>query len=312
MPLFESYIMTDWSGGNSRRRNREHCIWIAYGSRTDQCPKTESPSSRTEAIEFIECLLEDALANDQRVLVCFDFAYGYPKNFSFALRDSTESTGKGWKVVWCYLHDTIHDDQISMNRSNRFEVACRINALMSREAGPTGPFWCANPRGAYSHIPQSRPAQPFETKQGCSIKPLRCTDKRVRGQTPFKLYGQGSVGSQTLTGIPRLYNLRFDSRFASASAVWPFETGWAADGLWLGKEVGILHAEIYPSVRPPMPDSIRDRGQVRSMWEWARGLDQKDSLWHEFSLPDGIEADSNEEMAIRSEEGWILGRRLND
>ena len=30
-----------------------------------------------------------------------------------------------------------------------------------------------------------------------------------------------------------------------------------------------LHAEIYPSVRDPLPDEIKDRGQVRAMWQWG-------------------------------------------
>ena len=315
MPLFGSYIMTDWSGGNSRKRNRKDCIWIAYGSRTDNGPKTKSPSSRTEAVEFIRPLLEDALNNDQRVLVCFDFAYGYPENFSTALRASTELTGKGWEIVWRHLHDKVHDDigrgRQATNRSNRFEVADELNALMM-PCDAAGPFWSAYPPRTYPHIPQQQPSQPFTTKQGLFVRPLRRADECVDSKTPFCTYVTGSVGSQTLTGIPRLYDLRADSRFTTASAIWPFETGWAADSGWLGKEIGILHAEIYPSVRPPLPDQIRDRGQVCSMWEWARGLDQKDVLWRQFSLPVGIEAGSKEDKAIRSEEGWILGCRSDD
>jgi hypothetical protein len=104
-----------------------------------------------------------------------------------------------------------------------------------------------------------------------------------------------------------MHNLRIDPQLASASIVWPFESGWAKDDAWLGKDVCILHAEIYPSVRTPRPDSIKDRGQVWSMWEWARDLDRQDLLWREFLLPSGIEAGSVEDIAIRSEEGWILG-----
>jgi hypothetical protein len=35
------------------------------------------------------------------------------------------------------------------------------------------------------------------------------------------------VGSQSLTGIASLHKLRNDPQLAGASAVWPFETGWA-------------------------------------------------------------------------------------
>jgi hypothetical protein len=61
-------------------------------------------------------------------------------------------------------------------------------------------------------------------------------------------------------------------KLAGASAVWPFETGWAAKAKWLPAHVLILHAEIYPSVRDSLPDEIKDRGQVRAMWQWARPI----------------------------------------
>jgi precorrin-8X/cobalt-precorrin-8 methylmutase len=43
-------------------------------------------------------------------------------------------------------------------------------------------------------------------------------------QPIWKLYGNGSVGSQTL-GIPHLTALRDDPELASISKVWPLETG---------------------------------------------------------------------------------------
>jgi hypothetical protein len=46
-----------------------------------------------------------------------------------------------------------------------------------------------------------------------------------------------------------------------------------AKAKWLPAHALVLHAEIYPSVRDPLPDEIKDRGQVRAMSEWARDLD---------------------------------------
>ena len=103
-----------------------------------------------------------------------------------------------------------------------------------------------------------------------SAMTLRITDRRAKSNTPFRLFGTGSVGSQVLTGIPRLESLRSDPEFAPCSAVWPFETGWApTNSAWLGPEVRIVYAEIYPSVRAPLSDPIKDRGQVRAMWHWG-------------------------------------------
>jgi hypothetical protein len=56
-----------------------------------------------------------------------------------------------------------------------------------------------------------------------------------------------------------------------------------------------------------MPDEIKDRGQVRAMWQWACDLDCADLLWREFCRPIEVETGSKEDLAIQLTEGWILG-----
>jgi precorrin-8X/cobalt-precorrin-8 methylmutase len=315
MPLFDFYIMVDWSGGARRRGGRSDAIWIAHGSRTADTPLTDSPHSRTEAIELIEPVLETAIRAKQRVLLCFDFAYGYPVDFAPALQAATGTSDRdsAWITVWQYLSKHLKDDEGTTpggkpsNRSNRFEVADRINALLSPDAKNVGPFWCASEGAACQYVPQKRPPEPFQTAQGYAVRGLRLTDKRARSGSPFRLFGTASVGSQSLTGIARLYRLRNDAKFAAVSGLWPFETGWAAKAKWLAEHVLIVHAEIYPSVRDPLPDEIKDRGQVRAMWQWARDLDRDNLLWREFCRPIEVENGSKEDLAIQLTEGWILG-----
>jgi len=86
MPLFDFYIMVDWSGGARRRGGRSDTIWIAHGPRTADTPLTNSPHSRTEAIHLIKPILEEAIRSKRRVLLSFDFAYGYPVDFAAALQ----------------------------------------------------------------------------------------------------------------------------------------------------------------------------------------------------------------------------------
>jgi hypothetical protein len=75
-----------------------------------------------------------------------------------------------------------------------------------------------------------------------------------------------------------------------AADIWvPFETGWAAKAKWLPAHVLVLYAEIYPGVRDPLPDEIKDRGQVRTMWQWACDLDRDNLLWREFCRPIEVE-----------------------
>ena len=77
VPLFNFYIIVDWSGGARRNGGRADTIWIAHGPATADAPRTSSPFSRTEAINFIQSLLMEESGSGRRVLVCFDFAYGY-------------------------------------------------------------------------------------------------------------------------------------------------------------------------------------------------------------------------------------------
>jgi hypothetical protein len=84
MPLFDFYIMVDWSGAASRRGGRSDTIWVAHGPRT-----ADSPHSRTEAIDLVTSLLQKEIRLKRRVLICFDFCYGYPVDFAAALQAAT-------------------------------------------------------------------------------------------------------------------------------------------------------------------------------------------------------------------------------
>jgi hypothetical protein len=67
MPLFDFYVMVDWSGGAIRRGGRD-TIWIAHGSRTRDVPLTCNPYSRTEAVYLIRSLLVEEVRSKRRVL----------------------------------------------------------------------------------------------------------------------------------------------------------------------------------------------------------------------------------------------------
>jgi hypothetical protein len=150
------------------------------------------------------------------------------------------------------------------------------------------------------------PVQPFMSNQGVVIPSTRFTDEVVKSDYVFRLFGNGSVGSQAITGIPRLHALRTLPALQEVSAVWPFETGWAPAGGGYGWLTGIqvVLAEIYPSVRDPLPDVVRDRGQVRAMWHWARDLDQANALLPRFAHP--IALPPANDTSVLAAEGWVL------
>jgi precorrin-8X/cobalt-precorrin-8 methylmutase len=230
MPLFDFYTMVDWSGAARRRGMRADAIWIAFGGTADESPKTVSPFSRSEAMLLVRDLLKAQVSDGHRTLLCFDFAYAFPRDFAVALQVATGRSDDTppWLSAWEYLGDQIRDDDASQstrkpsNRSNRFDVANKINSLLSLSGDSPGPFWCAPGEGRYPYIAQNQPPQPFQSAQGFVIPARRFTDLRAKSGSPFRLFGHGSVGSQTLTGIPRLHELRFTPGFSARSVVWPF------------------------------------------------------------------------------------------
>src|SRR5262245_12815844 len=101
MPLFDAYIMVDWSASDRRRAGRQDCIWIAHGPATAAAPATVSPPSRTEAEQIIRAQLGPSVtAKKGRVLICADFGYGYPAGFASLLTESFSGDLVPWRIVW--------------------------------------------------------------------------------------------------------------------------------------------------------------------------------------------------------------------
>src|SRR5262249_61940080 len=63
-----------------------------------------------------------------------------------------------WLAVWEFLRNEINDDEGTTfdrkpsNRSNRFEVANKVNSLLSESADSCGPFWCASTEAACQYL----------------------------------------------------------------------------------------------------------------------------------------------------------------
>jgi hypothetical protein len=139
MPNFDFYIMVDWSGAAYRKVQRADTIWIASGGCGDDEPVIVSPPSRTEAIQAIRLMLEQEVSQGHRTLLCFDFAYAFPRDFAAALQAASGELRNSppWLLVWEYLRNHIQDDLGSSNTgkpsnsSNRFEIASHINSLLS-------------------------------------------------------------------------------------------------------------------------------------------------------------------------------------
>jgi hypothetical protein len=299
--LFERYVFVDWSASATPNRGRDS-IWFATGTIDDISPPRNPPTRQAATAELRELLVR-ATERRERVLIGFDFPYGYPAGFAAAL--ALSSASPPWRAVWSRLSHCMHD--AATNANCRFEDAAELNRAIGSRPGP---FW-GHPQGFVHPALVWKVSFPFGTKSGRELPELRHTERHLRSvnRLPFpvwKLAGQGAVGSQALLGIPRVAALRDDCALAAFSRVWPFETSFSA-GTVPDRGPFVLHAEIWPGMLDPAPDShpIADARQVLALVEWARRLDRLGDLAREFDPPSQLSRDELEECL--REEGWTLG-----
>lgn len=115
-PLFDTVVIVDWSAraAPSPRRPAKDAIWI--GVVRDGIPRA-CVYCRTRAIagEVVEDLLAGELSAGRRVLIGFDFPFGYPGGFAAAVV-GTPSPLK----LWDFFADELED---SPRANTRFELA---------------------------------------------------------------------------------------------------------------------------------------------------------------------------------------------
>ena len=128
MKLFDGYLAVDWSA-NGKPKQGKDSIWIAIQG-VAETEELDNPATRQEAMGRIECLLEQATAAGRRLLVGFDFPFGYPAGTARMLAGRD-----GWETVWSRVAEVIEDGP--RNANNRFDAAASLNAAFEGE----GPFW---------------------------------------------------------------------------------------------------------------------------------------------------------------------------
>ena len=204
-----------------------------------------------------------------------------------------------WREIWSLLSCKVQDNP--NNKNNRFQVAADLNHKLS--GGPF-PFW---------NCPPSQASEFLTTKKSKShadvdIPEFRNAEEHGPGAQPvWKLFTAGSVGSQTILGIPVLNALRFDDGLKEISQVWPFETGLEKLKPPKNNEWMIMHAEIFPSIFKiqEIPGQIKDLTQIETVARKFAFWDEKGTLGSIFAGPTGLSKEQRK--AIETEEGWILG-----
>lgn len=290
--LFDAYAMVDWSAAGTPKRGADS-IWYAIvraDRRRGHPDKLENVATRAAATEELCATFSDMLDAGLRILAGFDFPFGFPTGT--AARLGIE--GLPWRAMWQTLSDSLIDG--ADNANNRFDVAESLNRCLTGEAFP---FW-GNVR---------EEERPFLRRRGRrahgpdDLRERRLCDLRLpRTQPVWKLAGVGAAGSQALTGIPRVWQIRRDPRLALNTHIWPFETGLGFDS-----RAKLVLAEIYPSqiAANPIPEHPKDAAQVVAMAEHLAALDASDSLEILFSGDRTLT--DRERRTVEREEAWILG-----
>jgi precorrin-8X/cobalt-precorrin-8 methylmutase len=292
-PLFQHYLAVDWSAAAVPRAGKDS-IWIAGYEGGGNCPHQtllENPKTRAAATARLIGIARESLQAGKRILIGFDFPFGYPAGTAAGLG---LAGGLEWRKIWARI-DALLADQDD-NANNRFQVGAQLNKALSGEAFP---FWgCpAGAQGPYLVSRNRRPQGPDDLAE------RRLVERRVTTTQPvWKLAYTGAVGSQALTGIPRVWQIRTDPDLAFGAQIWPFETG-----LTLNPAGDLILAEIYPSLVTPdaHPGLPKDAGQVTAT---ARALANADALGQLGALFAGDPSLTPDQRAdVEREEAWVLG-----
>jgi precorrin-8X/cobalt-precorrin-8 methylmutase len=294
MPLFDAYLIVDWSANNSPKWGRDS-IWIAIADLTG-VRWVENLPTRHQAMQRVRDVIEDILSTGKRLFTGFDFAFGYPAGAARIIGGAND-----WRSVWARLEALITDD--AENRSNAFEVAGGLNAKFA-VSKDVKPFW-GHPHqhaGCYENLAPRKDKSAFR-----SVSEFRQVESNAKGaKSLWQLCYNGAVGKQSLLGIAHLERLRQDPALSGRLSVWPFESRFAGD---LSKPV--LISEIYPSLFSPTAKEgeILDAAQVRTLAGHFSVLDGRDALTPLLAAP---ELASDDLAAVLREEGWIVGAQAGD
>jgi hypothetical protein len=294
--LFNAYVMIDWSAA-AKPTTGADSVWIGVLKRDVRFRfafESHNPPTRKAAEALIGAILDDRAKHRERTLLGFDFALGFPRGLAAGLKLAGDEP---WRAVWTQIDRMVTDK--ADNTNNRFGVASEINRRLT--GGPF-PFWGCPPRDALTTL------QPKRTRAHATgdLPEFRHTELAAKGAASvWKLYYNGSVGGQTILGIPaarRLAQARSDR-----VKIWPFETGWKTltEADLAGVEV--VMAEVWPSLikAAPLPGEVKDLAQVRTLAEHLARLDEQGKLGALFGPDKAIAPDVVKDA--EREEGWILG-----
>ena len=283
-------IAVDWSAASSPKPKQPSpdAPWIAWGFRDDPPRRRPAPEyfrTRAACEARIRELLSTHTGSDNiSALIGFDFPLGYP-----LATDGSPVLPIG-RALCEEIAARIEDGE--SNRNNRFDVAEALNTeIAERFNEPHGPYWGCPPNRSFKNnalLPTRRTMH--------AVLEYRAVEQQIRRQhrlaihSPWKLFTTGSVGSQTLLGLPMIHRLL--TTLGDRAKLWPFES--VGHTHTPTSNSPIVFTEIWPSLHDADADDhpIKDARQVVAV---------RDALLASTNpLPSRLPASA-------SAEGWIAG-----
>ena len=297
--LFDAVIIADWTAAESKKLG-DQSVWIGVAKRDVRFrlyTETHNVPTRAEGEALLNKLISEHRKRGDRVLVGFDFNFGYPAGTAERLK----LAGTPWSAMWKFIASNLVDKPDNTN--NRYQVAAKMNRLMTDEAWP---MWGAPATQAQRWLTTTKPP----AGAGADIPEFRATEIAARKgklhpKSVWQMHGAGAVGGQTMTGIPVVRRLL--ESLGPSGAVWPFGTGWRALDTADVEPLSALVVEVWPSMfeGKPNPGEFKDQAQVRQTAEALAKMDEAGDLAKAFAPPKG--ADEALVRQVEQEEGWILG-----
>lgn len=220
------------------------------------------------------------------VLLAFDFPFGYPAS-------SRMSGGrKAAKILSEHVISSEND------KNNRFDVGNLLNSKLSTHPGP---FWGHPKSMSFSTLTWSKPAFLHDKFNEWRLVEHLLKARGHKIMNVWQLLGQGSVGSQTLTGLAALFEFSKNKMLKDRISFWPFDTEW-------DKSLsGIILAEVWPSLNEfqHINHPIKDARQVLACLDWLAQKNTENEIGALFAAPTCLNSIEQNQCLI--EEGWILG-----
>lgn len=298
--LFGAYVIVDYSAAEGKKTG-ESSVWIGVMKRDIRFRLTyqsHNPATRAEAVTLLTSILADLHKRGDRIFLGLDFALGFPRGTSARL----QLKGAPWAGMWEFLAKNIVDK--ADNKNNRFQVAAKMNRLMTDEAYP---FWGCPKSDSQKWLSTLKPDSFGDFPE------FRLTEERARQQhkkaqaakSLWQMHGAGVVAGQTMLGIPAVKALA--SSLGDSAKIWPFETGFGALSEDALEGVTTLIAEVYPAIYDGAAEAgeVKDATGVRLAAQALAEADDKGQLAALFAAPKAL---SETDLVIAAEEeGWILG-----